>query len=236
MAPWNGQRVRLSAGPGPLEDIDRDVLVTRIIDARAADADWTALRDLASKDPAIWNELQEATRQAKALERALEPVAAAAERVAMPTLSVDIASPPVVIGRIGMGGARSTLGWLVAALVALGWGAQWLAPGTGTPNASNEANMLAPLTRSADAALNEYLDLGKKSGRVVAEMPERVVLESRPAPDGNGYEVLYVRQVLERATVSAGDLYKLGVKEDGRTMLVPAGQPTLSDKPTGRSM
>ncbi len=231
MTPWNGQRVRLSAGPGPLEDIDRDVLVTRIIDARASDTDWSALRNLAAADPAIWTELQEATREAHALERAMAPAAAIAEGVPMPTLSVDMQARPVVIGRIG---PRSALGWLVAALVAVGWGAQWLAPGSA--GSGNAANMLAPLSRTADAALNEYLDLGKKSGRVVAEMPERIVLESRPAADGNGYEVLYVRQVLERATVSAGDLYKLGVKEDGRTMLVPAGPPPVTGTPRGPSM
>ena len=161
----------------------------------------------------------------------MAPAVAIAEGVAMPTLSVDMQAKPVVIGSIG---PRTALGWLVAALLALGWGAQWLTPGSAT--SGNAANMLAPLTRTADAALNEYLDLGKKSGRVVAEMPERIVLESRPAADGNGYEVLYVRQVLERATVSADDLYKLGVKEDGRTMLVPAGPPPVTGTPGGPSM
>ncbi|MFN0012041.1 MAG: hypothetical protein ACKVS8_10400 [Phycisphaerales bacterium] len=234
MAPWNGQVARLSAGTGPLEEIDRDVLITRIIDARAGAADWKALRDAAAKDAGVWTDLEQATCEARALERAMAPVAAAADGVNLPTLSVDVAGAPVVVGRIGFGGARTGLGWLVAALVALGWGAQWFSP-MGGGGGGNVA-ILGPLGRTADAALNEYLDLGKKAGRVVAEMPERVVLESRPSEDGKGYEVLYLRQVLERAVVGPEDLYKLGVKEDGRTMLIPAGTPAAAGKPGGPAM
>ncbi len=220
MTTWNTQPVRRS--PGSHDDMDRDLLVSRLAEDRAGDAEWSALRALASADPSVWTDVQLAARQARALERALEPAALAAQRLPMPTLSVDLPARTDVIGRIGIGSARATLGWLVAAAVALGWGSQWLTPLTGP--AANTAS-LAPVIRTPDAALNEYLDLGKKAGRVVAEMPERIVLESRPAPDGNGYEVLYVRQVLERATVGPDDLYKLGIKEDGRTTLVPAGSP-----------
>ncbi len=230
MAPWNGQVARLSAGTGPLEEIDRDVLITRIIDARAGAADWKVLRDAAAQDAGVWADLEQATCEARALERAMAPVAAAADGVDLPTLTVDVAARPVVLARIG-------LGWLVAALVALGWGAQWYAPlgGAGGWGSGNVASLGLP-ARTADAALNEYLDLGRKAGRVVAEMPERVVLESRPSDDGKGYEVLYLRQVLERAVVGPEDLYKLGVKEDGRTMLIPAGAPAVAGRPGGPAM
>jgi hypothetical protein len=68
--------------------------------------------------------------------------------------------------------------------------------------------------------MDGYKERAAKDGTLVAEMPQRVVLESRPTPDGKGHEVLYIRQFIERAVVD--DLYKFGVDESGRPMMVPA--------------
>ena len=50
-------------------------------------------------------------------------------------------------------------------------------------------------------------------------MPERVLIETRPSETGRGYELLYLRQILERTVVP--DLYKFyGQDEMGRPTLV----------------
>jgi hypothetical protein len=53
---------------------------------------------------------------------------------------------------------------------------------------------------SADDAFSEYLDRGQRTGIVVAEVEPRVLLTTR-ALDSGGYEVTFVRQVIERREV-----------------------------------
>ena len=63
------------------------------------------------------------------------------------------------------------------------------------------------------------------------EMPTRVLVESRPADGGNGYEVLYLRQVLERTVVP--DLYRFdGRDERGVATLVRASGLTAVARAT----
>jgi len=111
------------------------------------------------------------------------------------------------------------LGWAVAAMLALALVSQMVANrgGSGIQQAS-----LVPTGASyktPDDAMDAYLKLGRDAGQVVGELPQRYVLETRPAADGKGYEVLYVRQVLERTRVD--DMYKVGADETGRPVLVP---------------
>ncbi len=73
-------------------------------------------------------------------------------------------------------------------------------------------------------ALQAYFDLGCASGQVVAEMPTKVLLDARPLPTGDGYQVLYLRQMLEQMTVP--DLYHVeGEDEWGQPTLVRWEQP-----------
>jgi hypothetical protein len=68
---------------------------------------------------------------------------------------------------------------------------------------------------TADEAWNAYIAKGRESGAVVGEMPAKVLIESRPNPSGEGYELLYLRQVVERTIVP--DLYQYtGQDESGR--------------------
>ena len=50
-------------------------------------------------------------------------------------------------------------------------------------------------------------------------MPRKILMEAQPAADGNGYEVVYIRQILERARVN--DIYRFSQDETGRATPVP---------------
>ena len=198
--------------PGAGED--RDALLTRLRDARALPRDWLTLRDTGRADAAVFDELHDAQRDVCALEQAMAGPIGAADRV-------DVPVGRAVIGRLGGSApwARPTLGWALAAALGLAWVTQLVAPAR-PGSATNTAGLLSA-PQSPDEALARYLDLGRREGRVVGEVPERMVVESRPAENGEGYEVFYIRQVLERALVK--DLYREGVSDTGERVLVPAG-------------
>ncbi len=213
----------------PAHTPDREVLISRLIDCRASDADWQSLRTLSQTDVSLWNDIAMSQRQTGQLASAVAPALLAAERTQMPDRAGETALPRLDAlngwpDRFSM--ARSSrLGWAIAAMIALAWTSTLLAPGQSRiaagPNPGNTAGLVSVST--PDEAFSAYLDKGKESGRVVAEMPQRIVLESRPAADGKGYEVLYVRQILERATVS--DLYRAGISDTGDKVYVPTTPP-----------
>ncbi|MGQ0628196.1 MAG: hypothetical protein ACT4PL_08890 [Phycisphaerales bacterium] len=210
----------------------REILIARLVDARANDHDWIAVRVLADADPLIWQQIAATQRDAALLVEAARPAALAAERVALPMLDGPVRAERGERDEQGeqlngwpdrLSALRSSrLGWAIAAMVALAWTSTLLTPKDPrlTAMPGNAAGLAAS---TPDEALSNYLEKGQKSGRVVTELPQRIVLESRPAPEGQGYEVLYVRQILERAVVD--DLYRFGMAEDGSQALIRA-RPT----------
>jgi len=73
-----------------------------------------------------------------------------------------------------------------------------------------------------DTLLTRYLAEGAAQGRVVGELPQ-VTLKVSPADGGQGYDVLFVRRLLERTTVE--DVYRLGLDEHGHPTFVQGGEP-----------
>jgi hypothetical protein len=58
----------------------------------------------------------------------------------------------------------------------------------------------------------------------VGEVPGKMLAESHALPGGKGYEVICVRQVIERTLVP--DLYQInGIDERGQPTLKPFRQP-----------
>jgi hypothetical protein len=117
-------------------------------------------------------------------------------------------------------------GWAVAAVLALAF----LGNRVGVINMNAPAANTAGLTsipanyfqvNNPDDALALYRTQGKQAGRVIAEVP--VLLESRPAATGRGFEVVYVRQILERAQVN--DLYRFTQDEANRPVPVRVTMP-----------
>jgi hypothetical protein len=123
-------------------------------------------------------------------------------------------------------------GWAAAALLAVAWSGSSMreaAPApAGGPVARGDAGPGAPADElSASLQLDDAAPGGPRprftgdassdvrlaSDQFVSELPMQVV-ETRPAEDGSGYDVLYVRRLLQRARV--GSVYSLGLDEQGQ--------------------
>lgn len=205
-----------------------DELIWRAIDGDATGQEWRELADIAQRDPHLWQQLGESLRDQAAFARAINASAAIAETVEVPVAadrpasSVSLPHEPTLptIGRIG-----AWCGWLVAAGLALAWsigidaGRGRALPDGGAP--VNSAGMVN--TAAAADLLAAYVDKGSEEGFVIGEVPQRVLVETRPAPTGSGYVVVYLRQIMERTTVP--DLYEVNAQDElGRPTLVPYQQ------------
>ena len=213
---------------------DPDVVFSRLLDGRGKAADWQSLRDLTSRDGAAWDRLIGNAGDQDVLGDVVSMAGARAE-----ACDVNDAAPaPLPFqsaqGRRADRAVRAArLGWLVAACMALGLASVSLKTRLDVPPAPStpvhEAGLVNLNSLTSNDLMTKFKDRAIREGSLVGEMPERLVIETRPSGDGKGYEVLYIRQLIERAVVD--DLYKLGTDETGRKVIVPASLPT--PKPTG---
>jgi len=200
--------------PGPGSAPDRDILLSRLIDAEASAADWAEFKRLASTDQTIWAELSEAQRAHDELAGAVRAETAIADDIPAP---IEAGLAAGLTERLGM--LWSYGGWAAAAalLLTLVVGNRaGLIGGPGGPGDLQAAGLgpaLVTAESEPDAALDAYLQLGKRAGTVLGVAPELVVLESRPAETGEGYDVVFLRQVIERKRVDS--LYEIGRDDAG---------------------
>lgn len=213
----NGSNLTTHSGqPSGNDGPDRDVLISRIVDGVAGPSDWVEIDMISGADQGIWREIAQAQRDKQLLDFAVTRATEQADRVDLPE-----PAPLVIIRRARMG-AVQWAGWAAAAVLAL---AMLIVPNWNTASNTNTAglNNLIPTfdqpPTSPDAALDNYLARGRETGRVVRQLPDYVVLDSAPAPDGNGYDVIYLRQIVERARVDSLNKYK--VDESGRKIPLP---------------
>jgi hypothetical protein len=200
-------------------DDRRDGLISRVIDGEASEADWSALRTLAGTDPSVWTDITETQRQHEALCLAVDEAGSMAEDVELPER--ELLTPAERFER-RMDAFRAWGGWAAAAAILLVWF-------TGVPSGTlggggTQSAGLGPTDWSQVApeeALERYIDRGRQTGRVLAEVPERVVLETRPLERGEGLEVVYLRQILEREIVDPSRMYRMGQNEFGQAAIVP---------------
>jgi len=172
---------------------DRDVLMTRVIDGEASASDWAAFRRLSENEPEIWREIEEA----QALNSALCAAVGEATRVAG---AVELDSPEHAVFHQRIRSARSWGGWLIAAAVMLAWSLNLPAQGPGVASTSGIGPGMIRVDEPVDA-LRAYVDRGREAGTVVGLVPDVRVLEARAREDGAGFEVLLVRQIIERQQV-----------------------------------
>lgn len=198
---------------------DRDILISRVIDGEASPEDWSALKALAERDPSVWRELAGLQQDHAELVGAMEEAISIADGVDAPVHAFG-----------GIADRRSSLrmwgGWAAAAAVALAWIAR--APSNQTniqPIGSGQAS-LTPFGLSQnsgpDDLFNAYVRTGQKEGVVLGEVGEPVLVDTRPHEDG-GYEVRYVRQIMERRIVPEVYGVSVGYNEQGqpKPVLVP---------------
>lgn len=208
----------------------RDLLVSRVVDGEASDAEWAEFRAMADTefpgaDRCAWRDLAESQRTHAVLSAAFGPAVAAAEHVDLPPRSVAMrvdrhgGTSPVVL-RLGAYG-----GWLAAAAAVLAIWFNGRLPDLVRPQRPDAGQTGAPLAanlfhlNSPEDALEAYKTLGGRDGTVLGEMPDRVMVQSSPLSQGQGFEVIYIRQIIERRRVP--DLYRAAVDEGGNAVLMP---------------
>jgi hypothetical protein len=241
----------LASQPSSAAPIDRDVLITRLLDGRAGSMGWRSFKHALPADGQLIDDIIDTASDQEALQAAITPHTT---RAASMTLEmVRHAAPATLPFQVSEPhhadqadrphrGTSSKLagkaGWAVAAclgLMLLGVIVRQTAgplggPIDGSSGASPQAAGIGGLNLanlSSEQLIDKYVKVGQQEGKVVSMLPQFIVLESRPVSgsDGRtaGHEVLYVRQVLERAIVD--DVYRLGKSDTGQAVLVPASMP-----------
>ncbi len=210
-----------------MDHLHDDILISRAIDGDATAAEWDELTARADANPTIWRNLAATLREHGAFARAVNAGVAVADSIEMPAPGIaPTVRPAATLPRLGglsrLGGWS---GWAIAAVLTIAWVGSVLnlvrtnPASTGTGSAHSLTNH-AGFGDGASAAdlLQAYLDKGRQEDLVIAEVPERVLIETRPSGTGRGYELLYLRQILERIVVP--DLYEFYSQDE-------MGRPTL---------
>jgi hypothetical protein len=196
--------------PHDRERLDR--LTVRIAEGRDSAGELAEFRRLASVDPGAWEALAELQRD----DRELRGLALAATA---PALDAPLPFPR---GNPPRPRFAAAVGWLVATALGIA-----LASGGALrpPDGRVQVASLAPDLSSA-AALENYLDRGRAEGRVLHEIEPKALVGSRPLA-GGGYELVFVRQILERVEVP--EVWRLDARldgaADGAAVPVPATLP-----------
>lgn len=171
-------------------------LMSRLAEGAGDEQDWARWSDTAGNDAARWRELAEMQRDHAMVQRTMQRVAATADRIGLPAGS---AQAPAVL-RIS-----AWSGWSIAAMIALA-SLVWHFAQTNTTDPTQPSDVTTVSDMSASEAFDAYLARGRDEGLVVDELPTRVLVTARALEEG-GYELLYLRQVLERVRVP--DLYMI---------------------------
>jgi hypothetical protein len=213
-------------------NLDQEVVFSRLLDGRGRAADWQRLREATAADASAWDRLIGSAGDQDVLG---DVVGLAGERA--DACDADTSTPPAPLAFPSAQGRRADravraarLGWLVAACMALGMVSVYMRPAA--PSSGMQGANLAPFSLdnySSNDLMNKYKDRASKEGTLVGELPQRLVLETRPSSDGKGYEVLYMRQFIERVVVD--DMYKFATDDVGRPVMVPGS--LQKEKPAG---
>jgi hypothetical protein len=198
---------------------DRDALISRVVDGCASAEDWDSFRAMAADDQSIWSELAVAQRQYESLSEIVHHASSVADAVDLPGGAVRQQHHQNRLDFVSRWG-----GWAAAAAILLVWVAGMRAPGDGSMRSGAMTAGMLPSGNKAltaatpDEAMDQYMTAGFQAGRVVGEVPNPVVIETRPMPDGT-FEVLYLRQILERKVLS--EVYRETNDEFGNAIAVP---------------
>lgn len=191
--------------------IDRDVLLCRVLEGEASPEDWAAFRALAQREPQVWRDLAEAQQDLAALEEAVAQAVRPADRIEAP-VERHLGEHLSIRSRA----AVTWAGWAVAAMVMI---AAVLRPAGNAlvpePGGAVPGVQIASLATPEDA-LRAYFARGGEQGRVLGEVAEPMVLQYNPVGDGRSVEVLYLRQILERAIVE--DAIRLRTDDAGHAV------------------
>jgi len=215
-----------------------DVLIDRIAANEASADDFRALEAQARRDPVTWERLARALRDELHLRATLQADDHAARAEAEIAAAVDTSPSDPADSHANARRAapwlpiRAWSGWAAAAVIAMAWLVyQPALPENAGPEQASPGGAGAQLASlTADDAYERYLELGHSEGRVIRELPTRMI-ELESAEDGD-VVVYYIRQLLERERVN--EMYQYAEDELGRPLPVPIDISSVSA--TGSSL
>lgn len=212
-----------------MSESQASVLIDRITAGEADAAEFRAFESLAKREPQGWEQLARALRDELDMRSALHAedhaVRAEAEvtRAATRSHGHDAAQrrrgPTVPVFTF-----RAWSGWAAAAMIAIAWTIFAVAPTEPHEPMTSPAPRAQFASYTADDAFERYLELGHSEGRVIRELPARMI-EMESDEDG-GMVVYYIRQLLERERVN--EMYQYAEDELGRPMAVPIDFTSIS--------
>ncbi len=189
-----------------------EMLISRAVEHAATAAEWAELERMASSDAGLWRRLGESMRDQTELESALNEYVDAIDYDACWQRGLVSPAPAEAraVSRIRL---VQWTGWAAAAAVALAWVIAMPGREAAVQPAAQHASW------SSDEAFDHYIDRAWEEGRIVGQLPLSL-LETRPSADGTKTEILYLRQLIERAEVE-------GVQEirgdDSLESILPGG-------------
>ncbi len=220
---------------------ERDLLVQRIVDDEATDADWEAFRDLATTDSMIWRHVAEEQHLARRLREEFESTVAAAMCVELPfatgettllashhpadhTENNQVALQPYW-SQFGSY-TRAVSGWAAAIAVAALWFASTLITGsnqpsdhattTTNPKTPNGTSVVTHNSTDTNAPLdNKNVNLASSTFGVespyVVKELQPILIDTTQTEDGQ--QVTYLRRIIEQRNIEG--LYNITLDENG---------------------
>lgn len=227
----------------------RDQLISRVVDRCDSAADWRQLAELQEHEGEVWHELAQALRCEAELRSVLAAEIARADRVEVTSEPGDRTSAAPFSLRAWSGwltAAACLLGWLLSATATRVPDSRFSDSEANTPVVREESNSRAELAAGADtlargsdhsmprsperthsdaAVTNSDLDSAEAlSADVIRELP-MIIVDTKLAEGGQGYEVVYLRRVLESRRVN--EVLELAPDETGAFVPIPADSAHL---------
>ncbi|HWB20629.1 MAG TPA: hypothetical protein VG711_10035 [Phycisphaerales bacterium] len=206
-----------------------DILISRIVGGEASETEWSQFTAQATAQPSLWQRLAMTQRDHGLIAAATEQIVSAADHVELPMEAFEVSAAERDSSRHYRIEthlrSKQWAGWAVAALVAVAFFVRssihnYNQSGTAVNTAGLGSNVLDLSKASPDSVLQAYLNKGQQSGQVVGMVPTKLLMDTKPVEGGQGYEVLFVRQIIERTRIH--DLYQLqGMDENQQPVFVP---------------
>lgn len=185
-------------------------LIDRILSRKIEARDLDELAQLSQNDPQALSQIAAILRAAATIESGVEAAESIAATIELPE-NCEIrssATNPIV----------RWSGWSAAAMLA----AAWLLVAVLKPALPSSDELIRPnILLTASEALEQYMRAGLAEGRIIEELP-LLTVDLRPAEDGEGMDVFYVRRVIEKAHVKG--MYKMGMDDQGRAVVMPTDE------------
>lgn len=168
---------------------DLDILLSRAV---SGDRDaFAAVCARAATEPALLEELAAWQADELRLARAARDLESIADRAELPPAES-------ARGRSW----RAGLGWAAAAAIAIAWISQSVLPQDAGPARENVAGF-DPFTgfATSDDAFDAYVDKARQDGVIYGDVAPPTIIGSRELGGDEGFEILVVRQIIERRRV-----------------------------------